>query len=161
MIDEIVEQFYSSLQEGLPRTCAIYKETMFEEYEGYREDFDHCGAVIPKEQLEFDRDDDRLRDYSTHDRINALADGAEPTEDEKQEYRRRVIAEAEDGSADYDYIPGYYIYKLRHTDGRDVFALETVLGYSFSGVRNTFHGLFSSAEDALKNLSTWGLVVRS
>ena len=37
--------------------------------------------------------------------------------------------------------------------------METVLGYSFSGVRNEFHGLFPSIEDAKAELTRWGVVV--
>jgi len=58
----------------------------------------------------------------TPERLDALVGGGDPSEEEKHEYRRRLIARAEDGEADYDYGPGYYVYPLRHTDGREVFA---------------------------------------
>jgi len=159
-IDKIVEQFLSGTKDGIARACALYKDTHFQQQGGARDDFEHCGSVIPNECMEFDRDDlDRLKGDVTDQRLEALREGAEPTEEERQVYRSSVIAQVEDGSADYDAIPGYWIYKLRHSDGREVFALETVTGYSFSGVTNTFHGLFSSAEDARTDLARLGLVV--
>lgn len=93
------------------------------------------------------------------ERLEQLWKGAEATEEEKREYRRRVIAQVEKGNGDADVIPGYWVRRLRHTDGVEVFALETVIGYSFSGIENTFHGLFPSVDDALNDLATWGIVV--
>ena len=61
----------------------------------------------------------------TEERLEALSNGADPTDDEKHEYRKRVIAQVEDGSADADVIPEYWVRRLRHTDGREVFAVET------------------------------------
>ena len=161
-IDQIVEHFLSGKRNSIARAHALYQEKLFGEQEGAPEDFEYCGTVIPEEQLGYDSNDyDRLEGYVTDERSKALSKGAEPTEEEKQEYRRRIIADVEDGTADADGIPGYWVRPLRHTDGRMVFALETVKGYSFSGVENTFHGLFSSVEDAVKDLSTWGFVVRA
>jgi hypothetical protein len=161
-IDKIIEQFLSGTTDGIVRACGLYEDTLFREdgEERARQDFEHCGMVIPNERLEFDRDDvDRLEGHVTDERSKALWEGAEPTEEERQAYRASVIAKVEDGSDDADVIPGYWIRKLRHSDGREVFALETVTGYSFSGVTNTFHGLFPSVEDAQKHLSGWGVVI--
>jgi hypothetical protein len=161
-INRIVGLFFSGTQDAPALARALYEEFLFGEEDGARENFESCGTVIPNEQMEYDGDAaDRLGGFVTSARLDALWDDAEPTEDERQEYRRRVIAQVKDGSADADVIPGYWVYPLRHTDGREVFALETVKGYSFSGVSNTFHGLFSSVEEALESLSSWGLVVKS
>lgn len=49
-----------------------------------------------------------------------------------------------------------------HMSGLRVFSRVMwmgVTGYSFSGVDNTFHGLFSSVEDAMKDLSRRGVIV--
>lgn len=159
-IDKIIEQFFSGTKDGIARASALYEDTIFGKEEGAREDFEHCGTVIPNKQMEFDRDDvDRLEGQVTDERLEALWEGAEPTEEERRAYRASVIAQVEDGSADADVIPGYWIYELRYSDGREVFALETVTGHSFSGVTNTFHGLFPSVEDARMDLARWGLVV--
>jgi hypothetical protein len=159
--NQIIEKFFDGGKRGIASACKLYKDTFFDENGGFREDFAFCGNVIENDLMEFDRDHaERLGGFVPEERVDALADGAEPTQDERGEYRNRVISEVEGGTFDWDVIPGYYIYNLRHTDGREVFALETVTGYSFSGVDNTFHGLFSSAEDALNDLSRCGLVVR-
>jgi hypothetical protein len=92
-------------------------------------------------------------------RLEALYEGAEPTEEERLAYRANVIAQVESGNVDSDVIPGYWIRELRHSDGRKIFALQTVTGYSFSGVTKTFHGLFPSVEDARTDLARWGFVV--
>lgn len=158
-IDKIIEQFFAGSKDSVALACALYKDILFGEEEGAREDFAHCGMVIPNECLEFDSDYvDRLEGRVTDERLEALSEGSEPTEQERRAYRAVVIAQVEEGKADADVIPGYWIYKLRHSDGREVWALETVRGYSFSGVTNTFHGLFPSVEDARKDLARWGLV---
>lgn len=72
-----------------------------------------------------------LKGDVTDERLEALREGAEPAKEERQAYRASVIAQVENGNADADVIPGYWIYTLRHSDGREVFALETVTGYSF------------------------------
>jgi hypothetical protein len=54
-IDEIVQQFLSGTKASVVRATEIYKETIFEAEGGYREDFAHCGIVIPNKQLEIDR----------------------------------------------------------------------------------------------------------
>lgn len=160
IIDKIVEQFFSGKKGGIPRACALYKENIFGEEDGYREDFAEAGTVIPNEVFDLNKDSvDWLEEQLTAERFEALTKGAEPTAGERQAYRAIIIGQVEDGTADADVIPGYYIYELRHSDRRKVFALETVTGYSFSGVENKFHGLFASVGDARNDLARWGLVV--
>jgi hypothetical protein len=137
-IDEIVGQFYSGRKKSAARACKVYKESIFSEHAGGPKDFEFCGTIIPNHRLEPGSDiADRLDGYVSDERLKALSKGAKSTEAEKQEYRRRVIAEVEGGTADADVIPGYFVRRLRHSDGREVFAVETVSGYSFSGVENT------------------------
>jgi hypothetical protein len=155
--NKIVEEFSIGKKEI---AAALYKESLFEEEGGAPEDFEFCGTIIPNHCLVPGWDaEDRLEGYVTEKRLEEIAKGAELTQDEREEYRRLVIAEVKDGTADADVIPGFWVRLLRHTDGRAVFALETVTGYSFSGVENTFHGLFQSVEEALKDLSTWSVVI--
>jgi hypothetical protein len=158
-INEIVEEFFTGKRET---ASAFYKERLFEDAGAAPEDFVSCGTVIPNHCLEPDLAwdvEDRLQNYVTEERLEAISKGAELTQDEKEDYRRSVIAQVKDGTSDADVIPGYWARRLRHTDGREVFALETVNGYSFSGVTNTFHGLFQSVEETFKDLSTWGVVI--
>jgi hypothetical protein len=158
-INEIVEEFFTGKKEI---ASAFYKERLFEEEGGAPEDFVSCGTVIPNHCLEPDLAwdvEDRLQNYVTEERLEAIAKGAELTQGEREDYRRSVIAQVNDGTADADVIPGYWARRLRHTDGREVFALETVKGYSFSGVTNTFQGLFPTVDDSVKNLSTWSVVI--
>lgn len=157
-INKVVAEFSSGRAAAASR---LYESLLFEKEGGAPEEFEFCGTLIPDQCLEYSAEScDLLEAFVTDARLTELSNGAEPTKDEKGEYRRRVIAQVEDGSADADVIPGYWVRRLRHSDGRDVFALETVKGYSFSGVTNTFHGLFRNVEEALKELSNWGIVVK-
>jgi hypothetical protein len=159
-IDNIVSHFYSGRRNGVARAHEFYERTFLSDVDGARDDFECCGLVIPLGLLEFDPDNvDPLEGYVSDDRLDALRKRAEPTEDERQAYRSRVIAQVEDGNDDADVIPGYGVYRLTHTDGREVFALVTVTGYSFSGVENRLPGLFGSMHDALKDLSNLGHVI--
>ena len=92
----------------------------------------------------------------TPERLDALVGGGDPSEEEKHEYRRRLIARAEDGEADYDYGPGYSSTrsgtptagKSLRGDGEALFLLRRL---------EHLHGLFPSVQEALIR---WGRVVR-
>jgi len=156
-VDRVVQEFLSG-REAV--ASDLYRSVLFDEG-GAPEDFEFFGTVVPHDYLDYSAEDCcRLEEFVTDDRLTELADGAAATEEEKQEYRRRVMAEVEDGSADAEIISGYWVRRLQHSDGRTVFALGTVKGYSFSGVTYTFHGLFRNVEEAMKDLSTWGVVVQ-
>jgi hypothetical protein len=158
IIDEIVEQYFAG-EEGMTRSVALYTENM-SAFEEAATEFEYTGQVIPHDLLEVDRDEQyTLEKILTPERFDAVEDGVEPTEQEKQAYRAAVIESVQEGNADADVIPGYWVQRLRHSDGREVFALTTATGYSFSGVTNGFHGFFPSVEAALKDLSEWGLVL--
>lgn len=158
IIDNIVEEFSSG---NRAIASALYEEHLFDKEGGAPEEFEFCGTVVPAQYLHYDSNDyDRLEGFVSDDRLTELSNDAEATEEENEEYRKRILAQVEDGCADADVIPGYWVRRLRHTDGREVFALETVKGYSFSGVANTFHGVFPVVDDAFKDLATWGVVMR-
>ena len=71
----------------------------------------------------------------TPERLDALVGGGDPSEEEKHEYRRRLIARAEDGEADYDYGPGYSSTRSgTPTAGKSLRGDGEAL---FSGVSNT------------------------
>jgi hypothetical protein len=88
----------------------------------------------------------------TPERLDALVGGGDPSEEEKHEYRRRLIARAEDGEAYYDYGPGYSSTrsgtptagKSLRGDGEALFLLRRL---------EHLHGLFPSVQEALKDLS--------
>jgi hypothetical protein len=159
-INKINEHFYSVRKQGIDRAHDLYQRTFLFEGHDTRDDFQHYGVVVPHESLEYDENDiDRLAEHVSDERLDALWNGAEPTNEERQLYREIVIEQVEQSNFDADVIPAYGIYRLTHTDGREVFAVETVIGYSFSGVHETLRGIFSSADDALKDLATLGHVI--
>jgi hypothetical protein len=157
-INRVVEEFLSG-REAV--ASGLYESLLFDSQGGVPEEFEFCGTVIPEQCLEYSAENYELLEvFVTDDRLTELSNGAEATGEETKEYRRRILAPVEDGSADADVMPGYWVRCLRHSDGREAFALETVKGYSFSGVTNTFHGIFPKLKEALKELSTWGVVVQ-
>jgi hypothetical protein len=158
-IDKIIEHFYSNVEGGVDRACELYNQT-FSTDDIQRENYG-CGEVVPNEELEFDYDRlDLLEGCVGEERLEALSDGADPTDDELREYQDAVIRSVKDGSADYDIFPAYWLHRLKHTDGREVIAMITVKGYSFSGVQSRFEGLFHSVDDAMTDLAKSAVIVK-
>jgi hypothetical protein len=117
--------------------------------------------VIPYSDLEFSleeyleaKEDEELDDED-QDRLEELRNGAAPTENEKEEYRGMVMARAEDA----DNYPAYYINRIVHTNGSQIYAVHTVQGYSFSELSFEFHGLFRTLEECKADLSALGVRV--
>jgi hypothetical protein len=94
---------------------------------------------VPDNQLEFDSDMlDRIADRF---HLNASRPWGRGRTDRTgaKAYCDKVLENVQDGSGDADVIPAYFIHKLKHSDGREVLALTTVTGYSFSEINSTFH----------------------
>jgi hypothetical protein len=89
-IGRIVDAFYSSDAERIAGASKLYRETV--PLEDIQDSYECCGMVIPKQNLEFDSNNAiRIREYVTPERLEALEEGAEPTAEEREAYRKDVV----------------------------------------------------------------------
>ena len=159
LIDEIIEGALSGDREQFKHAASLYEEKF--SVEKFREEEAIClGILVPHSVLEFDADlAARFEEAFPEDRLAELASGQEPTAEERALYRQLWIEQAEAGETDFDLVPAFRIHPLIHTDGRELFAVSTVFGYSFTGVYSTLHGFARSVEAALRGLEQLGVLV--
>src|SRR6516162_2031148 len=96
-IDRIVEDFFSGKEEI---ASDLYRHKLSAESGTPGDDYQFCGTVIPTDHLEpiWDDVEDRLSGFVTDERLEAISKGTELTQDEREEYRRCVIAQVENGT---------------------------------------------------------------
>jgi hypothetical protein len=153
-----VEDFLSRERNLKAEAAGLYEDTF--SIEQIQSAAICLGMVVPHALFDFDPEQvDRFDQTFPPDRIAELHSGSKPTAQEVQLYRKCILAEAEGGDCDADLIPGFWIHRLRHRDGREVYALTTAAGYSFSGITSHLEGLFESEESALNSLSSIGVAV--
>jgi hypothetical protein len=157
-INQIVEGFLSGDQSEEDQAEDLYKETF--DLDEIQSEAIRCGTILPNWFLEFDRDNLELLEESLPpERMKELESGAEPTPEERESYRALRLSQVENGGGDADVIPGFWIHQIRDSNGIDLFALTTVIGYSFSLISSEFHGLFLSEEESIKYLKQDGVVI--
>ena len=156
--DEIVEGCLSGDTERQRKSFRLYAEVCpLEETQLGAEPY---GVIVPKTELEFNINRlEWVKDSVSTKRFAALKRGAEATEHERLAYRESVLAAVMESPAFYDFFLGIWIHRLKHTDGKEAFAVNTVTGDPLSGIESVFQGLFPSVEDALKELSKWGVII--
>src|SRR5262249_42269153 len=120
-----------------------------------------CSALlVPNWWLEFDRDKlETVEELFSPERIKELRSGAEPSVQEGELYRTHRLSEIRDGDIDADYIPAFWIHRIVDSNGDDLFALTTAIGYAFNGIESKFHGLFPSEKDCIEYLNARGVVI--
>ena len=157
-INEIVGGFLSGIPSKRARAEELYKETF--DLDEIQSDSVRCGTIVPKWFLEFDRNHLELLEESLSlERMKELESGAKPTPEEQETYRELRLSQAEDGDIDADYIPGFWIQRIADSNGDGLFALTTVIGYSFNGIETEFHGLFLFEKDCIEYLKQHGVVI--
>jgi hypothetical protein len=158
--------------EGLDQILADYfdgnlkadDEQQLSEYVKESEDRDYdnlCGVVISRNLIP-DYDSAvccHLSEYLDESRLNQLEDGAEPSSEELELFRAAWLHWAGHSSeADSDVIPGFVTVKVNHSDGRSCYGLLLIRGYSFTEIREEFHGLFRDGEAVLKYVRALGYI---
>lgn len=102
----------------------------------------------------------RLEDHIDPDRLEALYNGAEPTEEENRLFHEVWLGYALD-EPDADVSPGYVVASLADDQcpvRAERYALVLCTGYSFTGIRRWVEGLFANVEDALEYMRARGVI---
>lgn len=90
------------------------------------------------------------------ERCEALAEGAEPTEQEIKLFHDNWLESALEGEGDADFIPAYAMSIVVDGKGREGVALLLRTGYSFSGITTWLEGVFDSSEEATAHMEKGG-----
>jgi len=136
--------------EAIKSRTAVAKENLDELFD----EFYKCGTWVRKDDLpEVDPLELAVSGLiEDEERSDALAEGAEPTEQEIKLFHDYWLECALEGEGDADFIPAYALSIVKDAKGNEGVALLLRTGYSFSGITTWLERIFDSSEDATAHM---------
>jgi hypothetical protein len=140
--------------EAIQSLTVVAKENLDELWD----EFFACGTWIQHDDLP-EVDPGELAEsglIEDEERCQALAEGAEPTEQEIKLFHDNWLESALEGEGDADFIPAYALSIVKDAKGNEGVALLLRTGYSFSGITTWLEGVFDTSEDATAHMEKEG-----
>ena len=145
-------------QKLTPEAIASLTAVANENLDKLWDDFFACGTWVQQDDLP-EVDPAELAEsglIEDEERCEALAEGAEPTEQEIKLFHDNWLESALEGEGDADFIPAYAMSIVTDAKGNEGVALILRTGYSFSGVTTCLEGIFDSSEEATAHMEKGG-----
>jgi len=141
-----------------PEAIASLTAAATENLDELFDEFHDCGTWVRKDDFP-EVDPAELAEsglIEDQERCDALAEGAEPTEQEIKLFHDNWLETALEGEGDADFIPAYALSTVVDAQGNEGVALMLRTGYSFSGITTWVEGIFDSSEDATAHMKKGG-----